>query len=102
MNGLASSERDDRADRLALVHEIECVVDALQRQYVGDQLVDPYLALHVPVDDARNVGAPPRTAECSPLPYPARDELERARANFLSRAGDADDHRYAPPAMTAF
>ena len=39
------------------MHEIEGLVDLFQRHGVGDQVVDLDLALHVPVDDLRYIGA---------------------------------------------
>src|SRR5688572_28104939 len=69
---------------------------------MGDQVVDVYLAFHVPVDDLRHVAAPPRAAEGCAFPYPAGDQLERPGLDLLPRAGHADDHRHAPAAVAAF
>src|SRR5476651_1313271 len=93
---------DDAADRLAARHQIEALVDALQRQNVGDEIVDVDLLLHVPVDDPRHVGAAARAAEGRALPDAAGDELERPRRDLLPGGRDADDHRDAPAAMAAF
>ena len=57
--GVLISEYDDRTDRLALVHQVEALVDLLQRQDVGDHRVDLDLAVHVPVDDLGHVEAHP-------------------------------------------
>src|SRR5688572_27744841 len=89
------------ADRLAGVHQVEGAVDVRERQLVGDQVVDVELALHVPVDDARHVGAAACAAEGGALPYAAGDELEGARLDFLAGAGHADDHRHPPAAVAA-
>jgi hypothetical protein len=62
------------------VHQVEGLVDALERHDVGDQVVDVDLAVHVPVDDLRHVGAAARAAEGRALPDPAGDQLERPRA----------------------
>src|SRR3954471_6296129 len=70
------------SDRLALMHEIEPLVDALERQLVGDEVVDVDLTLHVPVHDLRHVGAAPRASEGRPFPNAAGDELERARGDL--------------------
>src|SRR3546814_11701903 len=59
----AASVHHDRADGLALVHEVEALVDVVERQGVGDEVVDVDLALHVPVDDLGHVGATARAAE---------------------------------------
>src|SRR6266851_4672502 len=93
---------DDRADRLAARHQVEALVDALQWQGVGDQRVDLDLAVHVPVDDLRHVGAAARAAEGRALPDAAGDELERPRRDLLAGAGDADDDRDAPALVAAF
>src|SRR5262249_25405130 len=86
------SELDDGADRRALVHEVERLVDAHERQLVRDEAIDLDLLVHVPIDDARDVAAPACTAERRALPHATGDELERPRRDFLSRAGDPDDH----------
>src|ERR1700729_2962429 len=70
------SEHDDRADRLALVHQIEALVDVLELEDMGDHRVDLDLAVHVPVDDFRHIGATARAAECRALPDPAGPELK--------------------------
>jgi hypothetical protein len=68
---------------------------------VGDEIVDVDLAFHVPVDDARHVGAAARTAERGALPDAPGHQLERACPDFLTGAGDADDDRHAPAAVAA-
>src|SRR3569623_1487429 len=95
------SELDDGVDRRAVVHQIERVIDLLEWELVGDQAVDLDAAVHVPVDDARDVGAATRAAECRAFPHAAGLELEGARRDFLPRARDADDHAHAPAAMAA-
>src|SRR5262249_42643277 len=86
-----SSERDHRADGFAPVHEIESVVDLLQRHDMRDEVVDVDLLLHVPVDDLRHVSAAARTAECGALPHAPRHQLEWPRLDLLTGAGDPDD-----------
>src|SRR3954470_7980713 len=92
---------DHRADGLAGMHEVERIVDAIERKDVRDEVVDVDFAFHVPVDDARHVGASPRTPEGGAFPDAPRHELERAGLDLLARTGDADDHRHAPSAMAA-
>src|SRR5689334_20435102 len=88
-------------NRLALVHEIESVIDPVERHHVRDEVVDVDLLVHVPVDDPGHVGAAARAAERRAFPHAARHELERSRLDFLAGAGDTDDHRHAPAAMAA-
>jgi hypothetical protein len=94
-------ELDHGADRLAGVHEIEGLVDALERQLVRDQRVDLDPLVHVPVDDLRHVGATAGAAEGRALPHPTGDELERPGRDLLARARHADDHAHAPAAVAA-
>src|SRR5262245_29219032 len=75
---------DDGPNRFAFVHQIEAFVDPIERKHVRDQIVDVDLLLHVPIDDLRHIGAAARAAECGAFPHSAGDELERARAYFLS------------------
>src|SRR5471032_402731 len=95
-------EHDDRTDRLALVHQIEALVDLLQLENVGNHRIDLDLAVHVPVDDFRHVGPAPRAAKRGALPDPAGHELERPRGNLLAGFRNANHDRYAPAAMTGF
>src|SRR6202521_3074061 len=94
----SASVGDYCADRLALVHQVESFVDSIERQDVRDQIVDVDLAVHVPINDLRHVGAATRTAKRGSFPHPTGNELERAGADFLAGAGDPDDHRNAPTA----
>src|SRR5687767_9965105 len=96
-----SSEQGDAADRFALVHEIERIVDLLDRHLVRDQVIDPDLAVHVPVDDLRHVGAAARAAERGALPHASGHELEWTGLDLLAGAGDTDDDADAPAAVTA-
>src|ERR1700689_2703395 len=95
-------EHDDPTDRLALVHQIEALVDLLQFEKVGNHRIDLDLAVHVPVDDFRHVGPAARAAERGALPDPAGDQLERPCSDFLAGFRHADYDRYAPAAMTGF
>src|ERR1700736_788778 len=95
-------EHDDRTDRLALVHQIESLVDVLKLEDMGNHRVDLDLAIHVPVDDFRHVGPASRATERGALPDPAGDELERPRSNLLAGFRHANHDRYAPAAMTGF
>src|SRR3546814_16203478 len=97
-----SSIDHDAAYALARVHQVEALVDFLEAQHVRDHRVDGDLAVHIPVDDLRDVGASPGAAEGRALPDAAGDELERACGDFLAGFGDADDDAIAPAAMAAF
>src|SRR5262249_52227681 len=102
----ASSQKwsidDDAADRFTRSHQIKTLVDVLQRERMGDQIVDVDLPLHVPVDDFWYVGASLGAAKGGSLPHTTGHQLEGASGNFLTRSGDADDHTDAPPPVAAF
>src|SRR5690606_20696669 len=84
------------------MHQLEALVDLLERERVCDHGVDLDLALHVPVDDLRYVGAAARSAEGRALPDAPGDKLEWTGGDFLACAGHADDDRLAPAAMRRF
>src|SRR3981081_3489814 len=73
---LSASKYNDRPDRLALVHQIESLVDVLQLEDMRDHRVDLDLSVHVPVDDLRHIGAATCAAERGAFPHPAGHELE--------------------------
>src|SRR5271168_1899187 len=75
--------RHHAPDALAVMHEIERIVDLGERHGVRDQTVDVDLALHVPVDDLGYVGASARAAEGRAFPNAPRYELEGPRGDFL-------------------
>src|ERR1700730_5559337 len=97
----AFSESHHRADGFALVHEVESVIDLLERHDVRDQVVDVDFLVHIPVDELRHVGASACPAECRPLPHPPGHQLERTCLDLLPGARNTDDHRYPPAAMAA-
>src|SRR6516164_960627 len=92
----------DAPDALALVHQVEPLVDVRQRHGVRDHRIDLDLALHVPVDDFRHVGAAARAAEGRALPDAAGDQLEWAGCDLRAGRRDADDDGLAPAAMAGF
>src|SRR5262249_44147246 len=96
------SKNDNRADRFSLVHEIESLVDLLQREHVGDHRIDLDLSVHVPVDDFRHIRAAARAAKSGALPDAAGHELERPRGDFLAGLRDPDNDRDAPAAVARF
>jgi hypothetical protein len=69
----------------------ECIISkpllmSFEPHRVGDHRVDLDLAVHVPVDDLRHVGAAARAAEGGAHPGAAGDQLERAGGDFLAGA----------------
>src|SRR5690606_10898792 len=97
----ATSVMDDGADRLALVHQVEGLVDALQRQGVGDERRELDVAAHRVLDHARQLAAALDPAEGGAQPLAPGHQLERPRADLLARASHADDHALAPAAVRA-
>src|SRR4029450_10216680 len=59
---------DDRAYRLAFVHQVEALVDLLELEDMGDHRVDLNLAAHVSVDDPPHHGCAARGARLGHLP----------------------------------
>src|SRR5262249_52042441 len=96
------SVHDHASDALALVHQLEPLVDVRQRHGVRDHRIDLDLALHVPVDDFRHVGAAARAAEGRALPDAAGDQLKWAGCDLRAGRRDADDDGLAPAAMAGF
>src|SRR5262249_42586979 len=92
----------DAPDALALVHQVEPLVDFRQRHGVRDHRINLDLALHVPVDDFRHVGAAARAAEGRALPDAPGDQLEWSSCDLRPGRRDADDDGLAPAAMAGF
>ena len=67
---------DDAADAVTSLHVLEGGVDLVERLSVGDELVDLELAVHVVVDEVRELSAALDTTESTSLPDTTGDELE--------------------------
>src|SRR3954454_15422469 len=78
------SEHDNRTDRLALMHEIESMVDLVQLEDMRDHRIDFDLSVHVPVDDFRHIGATACAAKGRAFPDAAGHQLERPGGDFLA------------------
>src|SRR3954451_22759097 len=89
---------DHCPNRRSRVHELEALVDALERELVRDETVDVDLAVHVPVDDFRHIGATASATKGRPFPDTPGHELKRARRDLAAGARDADDDAHAPAA----
>src|SRR5579871_5726786 len=83
------------------MHQIDGMVDLLDRHHMSNQIIDVDLLIHVPVDDTRHFGSAANAAECRTAPVASRDELERTGVDLLTRAGHADDHGGTPTTMAA-
>ena len=85
-----------RADRLAALHQLEALVDVLERQAVGDQLVDrdlPSMYQSTIFGTSVRPRAPPKA---EPFHMPAGDELERPGRDLGAGRRHADDDRLGP------
>lgn len=93
---------DDAADAFAGMHQVEALLDFVERQRVGNHRVDGNLPVHIPIDDLGHICAPFRAAKRRPAPVAARHQLERAGGDFLAGFGHADDDPGAPALVAAF
>src|SRR5260370_20359561 len=82
--GAFDLEHDDRTDRLALVHQIEPLVDLLQFEYAGDHRIDLDLSVHVPIPDFRHHGAAAAPTALRALPPPPRHLPYRSSLTLYS------------------
>src|SRR5580658_845849 len=98
----AASVRDYASDRGTSMHQIESVIDLIERHLVGDQGVNRYLTVHIPIDNLRHIGTPAGTTERRAFPDAAGYQLKRSRLNLLPGPRNTDDDRHAPAAVTAF
>src|SRR5262245_37891688 len=95
----SSSEVDDRADRLALVHQVEGFIDVLDAHGVRDEGRQLDLVAHRLLHHAGQLAATLHATESRALPGAAGDQLERTGGDLLPGARHADDDGLAPAAM---
>src|SRR3954454_10511621 len=71
------SVNHDAADALARMHQVERPVDVGERHHMSDHRINLDVAVQVPVDDLRPVGAASGAAEGGTLPDAGGDEPKR-------------------------
>ena len=81
---------NDGTDGFSFVHQIERVVDLLQRQTVGNERVELNLADHSIFNHTRKLGTPLHAAKRGAAPYAPGDQLEWTGFNLLTRTGHAN------------
>jgi hypothetical protein len=53
-----------RSDTLARMHQIKGPIDIVKWHRVGNEIVNIYLAIHIPVDNLGYIGTAPSTTKC--------------------------------------
>src|SRR5699024_3360229 len=96
-----NSVMQNGTNALAGIEQLEGLVDSGKRHFVGDELVDLDLAIHVALDIAGQLAAALDAAESRAAPHPAGNELERPGRDFLAGTGHADNDRLAPALVAA-
>ena len=81
------------------MHQIKAVIDLIKAEFMGDHRVYFDLAVHIPIDNFRHICPPGRAAKRRTAPHPARDQLERPRADLGTRRRHPDDDAFAPALM---
>jgi hypothetical protein len=84
-------KRDDGSDGLALMHEIESMVDVFQRQAVCDVGIDIERTAHRLGHDAGQLRAALHTAESRAAPHATGHQLERTSGDFFASLRHAND-----------
>src|SRR5690606_31011957 len=79
----------------------ERLVDVLKAHGVGNKRIKADIAAHRLLDHAGQLAAAFHATKGRAAPDAAGDQLERARADFLAGAGDADNDAFAPALVAA-
>ena len=77
------------------MHQLETLIDLVQRKFVGDHRIDLDLAVHIPINNLGHIGATLRAAKRRTAPDAACDQLERTGGDFRTRRGYPDDDALA-------
>src|ERR687898_3567444 len=85
------SEVDDGADAVLLLHQLEALVDLVERDVVRQQRRDVDLARQPPVDERRHLLAALQAAERGARDAPSRDQEARDDVERLALARPAGD-----------
>src|SRR5690606_31143046 len=88
------SDLNHGANGFAFVHQGERLVDVLAADGVGDKGVEAKIAAHGLLDHAGQLATAFHTTKRRAAPDAAGNQLERARADLLAGAGDADNDAF--------
>ena len=67
---------------------------------MGDEIININLAIHIPINNFRNISSSASSAKGRAAPYSSCYKLKRPSGNFLPRAGNPNDYTFAPSLMT--
>ena len=89
-------ELDDAPDAVLVVHEVEALVDFVERDPVRDERVDVELAVQVELHELRDLVAALDAAEGRARDAATGDQVARGDVQRLALAGHAGDRAQAP------
>src|SRR5437588_10035166 len=92
----ASRELDHAADAVLCLHQLEAMVDVVEREPVREERLDVHVACKPAFDELRDLGPPLDTTERAAGDAPAGDEEARYHLQYVSLAGDAAHGRQSP------
>ena len=67
---------NDGANTLARMHQIKGLIDIFEGHFVSNQIINIDFAIHIPVDNARHIGATAGTAKGGSTPRATGNQLE--------------------------
>ena len=84
-------EMDHATNALSFVHQFERLINVFKPHGVGDEIVEFELALQIPLDNSRKLGAAFDAAERGAFPDSTGHQLEWTGGNLLASTRDTDD-----------
>mmetsp|Transcript_22711 Transcript_22711/g.40207 ORF Transcript_22711/g.40207 Transcript_22711/m.40207 type:complete len:253 (+) Transcript_22711:346-1104(+) len=95
-------ESENAAEAFPLMEQLEGLVNLIEFERVCDVLIQHGLAIHVLLDQLRDIYAAFVPPEGGAHPLASCHQLEGARGDFLARRRHPNDHGFAPPSVSAF
>src|SRR5690606_20558476 len=93
---------DNGTNGFAFVHQVERLIDLIQRQAVSDERIELDFPGHRLFNHTRQLGTTFHAPECRPAPYAPCHQLERTGFDLLACPCHANDDALAPAFMAAF
>ncbi|BEM34829.1 hypothetical protein SME06J_35210 [Serratia marcescens] len=81
-----------RPDRFTIMHELEGIIDFIQRHGVGHKRLQLDFAIHSIFDHTGQLCTPFHSPKRGTFPYAAGNQLERTGGNLLSGPSYSNDN----------
>merc|ERR1719494_553147 len=95
-------EMNDTANAFPCMHNIECFIDLIQSEVMGDEFINLQFVIHVLINKFWNRVTTLVTSKSRSFPNSAGHQLEGSGTDLLASCSDTNDNRFSPTLVAGF